>query len=279
MLIGWVGLGKLGLPMARKVREAGFEVQVFDLVVASEAIEGTIVARSVEALAEESDIVITSLPNDSALNSVAATALSHMREGTVFVDTSTVSPETCDSIRKSAGHVGYVAAPVSGSTDLAARGQLTTFCSGPEVSLARVKPVLGSFSSRVFEVGRQSEARYIKLAVNHFIGTTAQIAAEALTLARAGGVDWNVLLDVLEHSAAASPFVKHKITALRRRDFAPAFTVSQMLKDMTLIVQAGASQGLQLKLAEVVVDAYRGQAAGIWEQERVDAFIKRQDSR
>jgi 3-hydroxyisobutyrate dehydrogenase-like beta-hydroxyacid dehydrogenase len=260
MRIGWIGLGKLGLPMAQKVREAGFELQVFDLVASRQEIPGARFARSMEELASSSEIVITSLPNDEALTSVALTAFACMGEGTLLIDTSTVSPQACDSVRVSAGHVSYLAAPVSGSTNLAALGQLTTFCSGPEAAFSQAKPVFESFSGKVFNVGKKSEARYLKLALNHFIGTTAQIAAEALTLARVGGVEWPVLLDVLEQSAAASPLIKQKVAAMRHRDFSPAFTIDQMLKDMTLILEAGASQGIEMRLAKVVVDAFRRQS-------------------
>lgn len=261
MRIGWIGLGKLGLPMARRVREAGFEMELFDLITPPDTIVGGArVRHSLTEVARSSDILITSLPDDAAFGAVIAEALPQMRVGSVLVDTSTISPQACDETRDLAGRIGYLAAPVSGSTDLAVRGELTLFCSGSESARRTAEPVLASFASRIFNVGERAEARYLKLALNHFIGTTTQVAAEALTLARRGGVAWPILLDVLEQSAAASPFIRHKIAALRHRDFAPAFTITQMLKDMTLIVEAGTHCGVNVGLAKVVVEAFQCQA-------------------
>ncbi len=121
--------------------------------------------------------------------------------------------------------------------------------------------MLERLAKAINHVGEREEARWLKLAINHFVGSTAQVAAEALTLARKGGVAWGTLLDVLGASVAASPLVAHKLDLLRRRDFSPAFGVAQIAKDMSLAVARGEAAGLPMPLAALVRNAFRRQAA------------------
>ncbi|MCK8787010.1 NAD(P)-dependent oxidoreductase [Roseomonas sp. NAR14] len=260
MRIGWIGLGKLGLPMARHAARAG-TLRGHDRDMARLAGEpGIGPAESAAALAGWADILLLSLPDDGALRAVAAELAPRLGPETVVVDTSTVSPRACDAVRALLGD-RYLAAPVSGSTATAEAAALTLFCSGPEAALARARPVLETFSRAIHHLGPGAEARWMKLAVNHFVGTTAQVAAEALTLARRGGVDWGRALDVLGASVAASPLVGYKLAPLRARDFAPAFSVAQMEKDMRLVAEAAAAAGTPGRLAALVHGLYRDQAA------------------
>lgn len=259
--VGWVGLGKLGAPMARHAA-ARFPLRAVDRDPARLAeVAGAEAAESLPALAAWADVLVLSLPDDAALRTVAEEAAPHLQPDAVLVDTSTVSPAACDAVRARLGDA-YLAAPVSGSTATAERAALTLFCSGPAEALDRVRPVLATFANTIFHLGRGAEARWMKLAINHFVGTTAQVAAEAITLARAGGVPWQQALDVLGASAAASPLVAYKLPPLRARDFSPAFSVRQMEKDMGLVAAAAQSAGVPCAVAALVRDLYRDQGAG-----------------
>lgn len=263
MRVGWIGLGKLGAPMARHLAAK-------HAVLAVDRDPGRL--REVPG-AEPSDlagaascgVVITSLPDDAALRAVALGPdglLARMAKGSVFVETSTVSPEASAAVRAQAEAHGVLclAAPVSGSTATAEAAALTLFCSGPDAALERARPLLQTFARTIHPVGQGEEARFLKLAINHFVGSTAQIAAEALTLARKGGVAWETILAVLGVSVAASPLVAYKLDPLRRRDFSPAFSVAQMLKDMSLGVAAGQATGVAMPVAALVRDLYAAQA-------------------
>ena len=256
MHVGWIGLGKLGTPMARHVVAAGHSVLATDRDLTR--------LQDLPGAEASCEVVVTSLPDDGAMRAVTLGAgglLEHMRQGTIFVETSTVSPTASAEVRKvaEARGVQYLAAPVSGSTATAAAAALTLFCSGPEAAFARARPILGTFAKAIHMVGPAEEARYLKLAINHFVGSTAQIAAEAFTLARKGGVAWGTILDVLATSAAASPLIAYKLGPLRHRDFRAAFSISQMLKDMSLGVQVGEACGVAMPVAALVRDLYAEQ--------------------
>jgi 3-hydroxyisobutyrate dehydrogenase-like beta-hydroxyacid dehydrogenase len=261
MRVGWVGLGKMGRPMALHVANAGYALHVFDRDPKSVA-DFASVAPSLDlvSLAWECDVVVTSLPDDKAFETVLSTILRHLPKQGIVIDTSTVSPAACSGVRHLAGDKAYLAAPVSGSTAAAAAAKLTVFVSGPSAAFEDVKPLLSCFAAQIFHVGDQDQARFLKLAINHFIGSTGQVAAEAFALARKGRVRWSVLLDVLGQSAAASPLLIQKIEHLRRRDFSPSFTIAQMAKDMRLVVAAGAASKVEMPLARFVADSFGEQA-------------------
>ncbi len=267
MSTGWIGLGKLGAPMAshlaRHLAAAGHALLALDRdpgrIAAVPGAEAADIARIGSC-----GIVVTSLPDDAALEAVALGPdglIARMGRDSVLVETSTVSPETSAALRVAAEARGILllAAPVSGSTATAEAAALTLFCSGPDAALERARPLLATFARTIHAVGHAEEARFLKLAINHFVGSTAQIAAEALTLARKGGVAWEAILAVLGSSVAASPLVAYKLDPLRRRDFAPAFSVAQMLKDMSLAVAAGEATGVAMPVAAIVRDLYAAQ--------------------
>jgi 3-hydroxyisobutyrate dehydrogenase len=177
---------------------------------------------------------------------------------------STVSPQASAKVRDAARERGvhYIAAPVSGSTVLAEKAQLTVFASGPAMAHARIKPVFDAIASKQYYVGKGDEARYLKLAINHLVGSTAVLLGEALTLGRKGGLDWKQMIDVIGDSVVASPLVKYKLDALRERDFTPAFSARQMLKDMTLVVDAGGAQGVRMDAAALVKQKFAAYSGG-----------------
>ncbi|GJD51199.1 3-hydroxyisobutyrate dehydrogenase [Methylobacterium crusticola] len=268
MRIAWIGAGKLGAPMARHVVAAGHDVALADTDPARLAlVPGARPARDAAGAADGAGLAVTSLPDDRALRAVVLEGglLARLRPGAVLVDTSTVSPQACEAVRREAEARGvlYLAAPVSGSTATAEAAALTLLASGPAAALEQARPALATFARAIHHVGEGAEARYLKLAVNHFVGSTAQVAAEALTLARRGGVAWDTILDVLGSSAAASPLIAYKLDPLRRRDFAPAFSVAQMRKDMSLCVAAGEAVGVAMPVADLVRAAYARQEADL----------------
>lgn len=266
--IGWIGLGKMGLPMSGRLVAAGHGVTAYDVdadALAAGRAQGCATAASIAQAAAGAGVVISMVPDDAALRGVAlgeAGVLAHLAPGAVYIDMSTVSPDACAAVRAAAEAAGaaYLAAPVSGSTQTARAGALTIMVSGPEAAYARAAPILGAMGQTVVHVGDGAQARYMKLAVNHLVGSTAQVVAEALTLGRKGGIAWDVLLDVLGRSVVASPLIGYKLAPLRARDFSPAFTVAQMQKDMRLVAEAMAAAGIAAPLADEVARLFAAQA-------------------
>jgi 3-hydroxyisobutyrate dehydrogenase-like beta-hydroxyacid dehydrogenase len=268
--IGWIGLGKMGTPIVRNLLAAGFDVTVYDVDAArvEEAVRlGARRAEDLASVARSAPLVFSIIPDDAVLRNIALGAhgvIENAHDGTVYIDMSTVSPTASGEVRDAARKrgIGYICAPVSGSTVLADKAQLTVFASGPQGAYARALPVFQAMSARQYYVGEDQQARYLKLAINHLVGSTAVLLAEALTLGTKGGLDWAEMLEVIGDSVAASPLVKYKLDPLKKRDFSPAFSSRQMLKDMSLVVDAGAQAGVPMAAAALVREQFAHYAEG-----------------
>jgi 3-hydroxyisobutyrate dehydrogenase-like beta-hydroxyacid dehydrogenase len=264
MRIGWIGIGKMGLPMATHVLRAGHEVIGFDPTpgaLAGLVAAGGRAAASVRDAAAGVGLVVSSVPDDAALRKIAVGAegvLSALRAGDVFVDTSTVSPEVSQEVARAAAAVGvdYVRAAVSGNPVVARAAGLTVFMSGPQPACERVEPVLACFGSRVFRVGDAEQARTMKLVLNLMIAVSAGMMAEALVLGEKGGLDWTQMLDVIGQSAVGSPMVNYKLPPLKARDYASTFSCRQMVKDLDLILGACGQYGAPAPLAAQMRQMY-----------------------
>jgi 3-hydroxyisobutyrate dehydrogenase-like beta-hydroxyacid dehydrogenase len=262
--IAWIGVGKMGLPMAALMVKAGHEVTAFDpdhrRLAAAKAQGIGEAASPNEAIAGKS-VVITSLPDDAALRATVLGPqglLQAMAANAVLIETSTVSAEISAEVAVAARarDIAYLRTPVSGNASIAHTGALTCFVSGPKATFEAVKPLLATFTRAQTYLGQAEEARFAKLAVNLMIAVSAGMMAESLALARKGGIAWQDILKVLDDSAVASPMVKYKTAPLRTRDFDSTFSCRQMAKDLDLILSAGHTAGVPLQLAAQVRETY-----------------------
>jgi 3-hydroxyisobutyrate dehydrogenase-like beta-hydroxyacid dehydrogenase len=247
--IHFIGVGKMGLPMARHLLTARHDVTVSDtdpqrLRAASlqglTPIDGD--SEDLESAVESAELIVSSLPHDAALLGVSEWVGAAARRGAIYVDTSTVSLQASAT---AAGHcarrgIPYLRTTVSGNNKMAEAAQLTVMASGPRAAYDAALPLLRAFGPHQFYLGEAEEARLMKLVVNLMIAQTSAMLTEALTLGRKGGLDWKDMWQVLSASAVASPIVKAKGVQLAERDFTPTFTVAQMVKDLNLIVGAAA---------------------------------------
>lgn len=245
------GIGKMGLPMAGHLQAAGHAVTVSDpgdarLQLARR--QGLAVADNAAAAIGRADVVLSSLPDDAALRQVAAQVARSARRGAIYMDTSTVSQTASAEVagELAAAGVFYLRATVSGNNRMAEAAQLTVMASGPRAAYDAALPLLKALGPNQFYLGEAEQARLMKLVVNLMIAQTSAMLAEALTLGRKGGLDWGDMWQVLGASAVASPIVKAKAVQLSQRDFTPTFTVGQMIKDLTLILGAGADSHVPL---------------------------------
>jgi 3-hydroxyisobutyrate dehydrogenase-like beta-hydroxyacid dehydrogenase len=280
--IGWIGTGKMGGPMSLNVVTAGGTVTVFDPVLENRAVAVAAGARegtSNQALAEGADIVVSMIPNDAVLRAVTMGGdgvFKVMQPGSVYLDMSTVSPEASAEVEAAAQAAGiaYLRAPVSGSTALAEAGTLTIMASGPREAFDRCLPLFDAMGSQSFYLGESDQARYLKLVINLLVGTTGAVLAEALTLGRKGGLDWEQMLDVIGVSAAASPYIKYNLDPLKARDFSALFTTEQMVKDSTLICDAGTNAGVPMAIGQAMLKIFEDTIKAGYGQENLTAAIK-----
>ena len=254
--IGWIGVGKMGLPMSRNLLKAGYALSAFDIDMAplQEISEhGAQIAGSVRALAQQAAVIVSMVPDDRALESVALGGeglLQQARAGTVYIDMSTVSPLLSARIGAEARErgVGHLRAPVSGSTESASAGTLTILVSGPKETFEQCRDIFKVLGQKVFHVGAEDEARYLKLLVNMMVGITSAMTAEALIFGEKGGLEWNEMIDIINNSVVASPLVGFKAQLLKERKFPAAFSVSQMSKDFDLALETGKTLDIPLPI-------------------------------
>ncbi|ATJ81294.1 NAD(P)-dependent oxidoreductase [Halomonas beimenensis] len=262
--VAWVGLGKLGLPMARRIVAGGLAVSGFDLsderlALAREA--GIEPRADLGEAVEGCPLVFVSIPDDRALTALCLTEgglLERMASGSVLIETSTVSVEVSARVAEAAAERGiaYLRCPVSGNPVAAEAGTLSAMVSGPREALERAMPALRHFTKAQYWLGEDEQARFAKLAINLMIAVSAGMLGEALTLARKGNIGWDAMLELVGDSAVGSPMVQYKVPPLRDRDFTSTFSAAQMAKDLDLILGCAHGAGVHAPLAAQMREAY-----------------------
>jgi len=258
--VGLIGVGKMGLPIARHLHAGGHRVIVFDASSPRAALArgaGLRVGETLSAVLENADIVLSSLPHDAAFDAVANELAAHMGQGQVYVDTSTVSIAVSRRVARAfeEAQVSYLRVAVSGNPQMVENAQLTSIASGQHAGYLRVHPLLKLLGPAQFYVGSGDEARVMKLVINLMVASTAAMLAEALALGQKGGLNWDDMWQVISASAVGSPVVKAKADQLKKYDFTPTFTVEQMQKDVGLILEAGAALHVPLLLTGLVAQS------------------------
>jgi 3-hydroxyisobutyrate dehydrogenase-like beta-hydroxyacid dehydrogenase len=278
-----IGLGNMGTAFAERLLDGGYDLLVYNRTAGKAdplAARGAAVADTVEELAERVDVVLTSLPNDEALESVAEEVVGAMRPNGVLVDLSTVSPGASARVAGLAeeASVAYLRAPVSGNPTVVRSGNLSFIVSGPREALDRVEPVLKTIGPTVHYVGDAEQARIVKLALNLMIAGLAQLMSEALVLAEASDVSRQDLLETMGSSAVGAPFVKYKTEPLLHDDFSATFTTALMEKDIDLILDAAKQAGLELPVAQEMKSLLRATAQAGYADDDFMALYLRQRS-
>lgn len=258
--IGWIGLGKMGAPMALNIGKAGRALTVWNR--SAERCEplraaGAAVAADVPALSADADIVFVSVADDPALRQVAlgeGGAVAHMRPESLLVETSTVSVALSEEIAQAAAARGvrYLRAPVSGSVLLANDGKLGMLVSGPREAFEAALPVLNLITAHQLYAGDGEQARVLKLTVNMMVGIIAAMTGEAMAFCLRNGVDRATTVDGIAASVATSPLFGYKAEALKARDFSPKFSVAQIAKDFDLALSAAHALEVPLPLTALV---------------------------
>jgi len=253
--VGLIGLGNMGTAIAERVLEAGYPLVVQNRSLEKAALyvdRGATLADTPTELAEEVDVVLTSLADDEAFEHVAEKVLAAAHPASVLVDLSTVSPAVSARVASAADEasVDYLRAPVSGNPSVVRAGNLTLIVSGPREALDRVEPVLRAIGPAIHYVGDAEQARVVKLAINLMIAGLAELMSEALVLGEMSGVSREALLEVMGSSAVGAPFVKYKTEPLLADDFSATFTTALMEKDIDLVLDAARQSEVELPLAQ-----------------------------
>ena len=266
--IGWIGLGNMGAPMSTNLVKAGNEVIVWNRTKskAQPVLDaGAAWADSPKEIGEKCDIVFTMVADGPTLLKVALGddgALAGMSDGKILVDMSTVSAEESATVAEAAKAKGVelVRAPVTGSTALAANASLGILASGDKATYEKVLPYFEKMGKNQFYLGSGEQARIMKLCLNMMIATTMQMEAEAVVLAEKAGIETRQACDIIAGSAAGSPLTGYKAALIAGGEYAPAFSVKLMMKDLDLALAADliASAGMLAAVGTVAVRFFLG---------------------
>jgi 2-hydroxy-3-oxopropionate reductase len=270
--IGFIGLGIMGGPMAANLVRAGYAVIGHDL--STERVErlkragGRGAADIAEAVG--ADVVITMLPDSPDVEAVALGPdgiLERARAGTLYVDMSTVRPETARRLAR-AGTVAGVRvldAPVSGGEPGAVEGRLSIMVGGSDADVAEAAPLFEVLGGTIVHVGPAGAGQTVKAANQLVVGGTYALVAEALVLLEASGVDGRTGLDVLAGGLAGSRVLELKRESMVKREFAPGFRIDLHHKDMGIALAAAREAGVALPMTGMVaqlIAAARAQGHG-----------------
>ncbi|MCE0453185.1 NAD(P)-dependent oxidoreductase [Brevibacillus sp. AF8] len=261
MIIGWIGLGNMGIPMASNLLAAGYDVRVWNRTPGKAAPLVALGAKETATLSElvaESDVLFTMVSDDDAVKAIYTGSEGLLRlpvQGKLAVDMSTISPDTSRFLAEQAKQAGlrFLDAPVSGSVGPAKEGKLVIMVGGEKADYEVVKPMLDKLGKAAFYLGPNGAGTSAKLAINLLLGITVQGVSETLLFARSLGIGTEQMLDIISESAVGTPLIRGKAASILADDYPAAFALKHMAKDLRLAHEAGVST----PLAESVNATYR----------------------
>ncbi|MEU8876268.1 L-threonate dehydrogenase [Streptomyces javensis] len=281
--VGVVGLGAMGLGMARSLRTAGYDTGVHDLrpeVAEDFARDGGTAYASPGDLAAAADVVVSVVVSAAQVESVlfgADGAADRLRPGAVFVMCSTVDPGWSAELGGRLAERGtlYLDAPISGGAARAAAGELTMMTSGPAAAYAVADPVLEAMSGTVYRLGEQPGlGSKVKIVNQLLAGVHIAAAAEAMALGLKAGVPAEALYEVITHSAGNSWMFENRMAHVLAGDYTPLSAVDIFVKDLGLVLDSARPERFPLPLAATAHQMFLQASASGLGAEDDSALIK-----
>lgn len=266
--IGFIGLGLMGHPMSMNLLKAGYPLTVWnrttsramDLVAA-----GATLAKSPKEVAAVSDVLITIVSDPPALEEVLwgangrdGGALGALKSGSIYMDSSTVSPALAGKIAAACTARGarFLDAPVTGGDWGAKKGELVFMVGGDAETLKAVEPILGVMGKKWFHLGPNGSGQTIKLAMNMILALEVDALAEALALVSGAGLRGESLVEVMQSSMARSGVLDAKAPNLLKGEFKPSFPLRLMHKDLSLALDLANQLGVALPATAAARETY-----------------------
>ena len=259
-IVGFIGLGNMGEPMAHNIGRAGYAMVVFDIAgTAERAPDGATIADSVLDVAEQSTAVFLSLPTLAANTDVVSEITgSDVRAELVVANTSTVGAKVAAEVHKRLSEigVGYADAPVSGGAAGARKATLTVIFSGDATLFRRLQPLFDVIGANSFNVGSEpGQGQRMKMVNNHLAISTLLTTSEALAYGEAGGLDMKTMLDILNVSSGRSYTTEHIFpNFVLTETYDSGGPASIIRKDIGLFVQESIADGCRHSLAKTTLD-------------------------
>src|SRR5215212_5020642 len=271
--VAFLGLGIMGSRMARNLRDAGFDVVVWNRTRSRAEELGEPIADSPRAAAESAGVVITMVVDAPEVEAVLFGengAAEGVDEGALMVDMSTIAPSAVKAIsaRLSARGIGFVDAPVTGSKPRAEDGTLTIMAGGSPDDFARAKPLFDAMGQLIVHCGPSGHGAMVKLLNNALAAINAAALAEAFDVAESYGLDSERLLEVMSAGSAKSTMLDLKARPMLDRRYDPLFKLEHMLKDVRHCLNEAEALGEWFELAADAERLYAAAAdAGLGEED------------
>lgn len=280
--VGWVGMGRMGYPMAERLVDAGFDVYVWNRTRAK-----------AEPLAKKGATIVDS-PSDLAgvdvLGTMVSTGkdveqvyfgdngiLSGDKTPGLFLDCSSIAVEHSAQLRERLAERGaeLIASPVSGNGKCVKAGKLSAVVSGPHAAYERVKPVIEAIAANgVSYVGEGELARFCKIAHNVFLGVVTQNLAEITVLAEKAGIPRSAFLDFMNNSVMGSIFTRYKTNAFVNLDWTTTFTPELLRKDLDLGLSSARSLGVSMPVTATTREALQAHFGAAMLKDDPEAYLQ-----
>jgi 3-hydroxyisobutyrate dehydrogenase-like beta-hydroxyacid dehydrogenase len=255
--LGFIGIGYMGRPIARRLLESGFKLTAYDRDhrKAEELVQyGGKVALSVSELASRCDVALSCLPSDEAVLNIyrgPGGVFPNAHRGLSVIDLSTVDPETSRELSRLGSEHGVevLDVTISGSTPAAEKGLLTLFGGGNKEYFDGAESIFRVIAQKYFYLGPSGSGATMKLVVNTLLGIGMQAIAEAVALGEKAGLGRDRLLDVLCQTAVVAPAHVGKLQRAKKSDYSPQFPIRLMNKDFGLILNLAAAVGARMPAA------------------------------
>lgn len=260
--IGFIGLGIMGKPMSQHLLNAGYVLTVYDIVPAAMeelVARGAQAASSPKQVAEQSDVIITMLPDSPQVEEVVFGkngVLEGLRPGSLFIDMSTIMPSVArkvtEAIRAKGGE--SLDAPVSGGQVGAQNATLSIMVGGSAAAFERAKPIFEKMGKNIVHVGEAGAGQVTKAANQVVVAVTIAAVSEALLLAAKAGVDPVKVREALLGGFAQSRILDLHGNRMLQRNFQPGFKIKLHRKDMNIILNTARELGLALPMSACVAE-------------------------
>ena len=272
--VGFIGIGKMGLPMAANLLRAGIELVVWNRsadrcqpLVA----QGARLASSVPELMAAASTVLVMLANEAAIDATlgrGTPVFDQLLHDKRLVNLGTTSADYSRQLEQDVIRAGglYVDAPVSGSQAPAVRGALVGMISGSPAAVQGIELLLSPLCARMFACGPVPQALRTKLAVNHFLITLVAALGETVQAARTAGIDLSILQDVLDAGPMASEVSRLKLAKLVRGDFTPQASLRDAGTIAELALAQATAAGAHAPLMDACVSLYRNARRAGWDE-------------
>ncbi|MFZ2319791.1 MAG: 3-hydroxyisobutyrate dehydrogenase [Pseudomonas sp.] len=270
--IAFIGLGHMGLPMARNLLNAGHSLSVFDLVASAVdelAAQGARAASSAADAVSAAEVVISMLPASRHVEGLYlgdAGLLSAIAPGSLVLECSTIAPEAARKVHQAAAARGIALldAPVSGGTAGAAAGTLTFMVGGDAATLERARPILANMGKNIFHAGPAGAGQVAKVCNNQLLAVHMIGTAEAMALGVANGLDPATLAEIMRQSSGGNwslekynPWPGVMPNAPASKDYRDGFAAELMAKDLGLAQEAAQTTASSTPMGALALQLYR----------------------